>query len=188
MSVMSEREMIAVEREASGLWWLFLATGVAWVVVAFLVLTFDPTTPATVGYIAGFILIAAGVNELMTVGLVAAWKWLHALLGVLFSIAGIMALMSPFQTFGVLALLIGWYLIAKGVADVIVSIVERDELAMWGLMLAAGILQLAIGVWAVGYPGRSAWLLVLWVGTAALIRGITEIVLGFKLRGARLAR
>ena len=53
--------------------------------------------------------------------------------------------------------------------------------------LAAGIVELAIGVWALGYPGRSAWLLVLWVGIGALMRGITEIVLAFKLRSARIA-
>ena len=31
------------------------------------------------------------------------------------------------------------------------------------LALAAGVMELVIGVWALGYPGRSAWLLVLWV-------------------------
>jgi uncharacterized membrane protein HdeD (DUF308 family) len=58
---------------------------------------------------------------------------------------------------------------------------------LWGLLLASGIIELAIGVWAIGYPGRSAWLLILWVGIAALVRGITEIVLAFKLRGVRAA-
>ena len=95
-----------------------------------------------------------------------------------------MALLEPFQTFGVLALLIGWYLLFKGVADVIFSIVERDVLHLWGLLLASGIIEIAIGMWAIGYPGRSAWLLILWVGIGALIRGVTEIVLAFKLRGA----
>ena len=56
---------------------------------------------------------------------------------------------------------------------------------LWGLTLALGIVEVVVGVWAIGYPGRSAWLLVLWVGVAALTRGITEIVLAFKLRGTR---
>ena len=67
-------------------------------------------------------LLFAGVNELVEIGFAESWKWLHGVLGVLFLIAGIMALLSPFQTFGILALLIGWYLLIKGVADVIVSI------------------------------------------------------------------
>jgi uncharacterized membrane protein HdeD (DUF308 family) len=133
------------------------------------------------------VLIAAGINEFIEIGVAEGWKWLHAVLGVLFVIAGVMALMSPFQTFGILALLIGWYLLFKGIGDIVISIVERDALHLWGLLLASGIIQMAIGVWAIGYPGRSAWLLILWIGIGALMRGITEIVLAFKLRTVRHA-
>jgi uncharacterized membrane protein HdeD (DUF308 family) len=187
MTVVTDRDMLEAERQFTRLWWMFLVTGIAWVVISFMVLAFKPTTPATIGYLAGFVLLMAGVNELVEVSFVEGWKWLHIVLGVLFLIAGIMALMEPFQTFGILALLIGWYLLFKGMADIIISIVERDELSLWGLLLASGIIELIIGVWAIGYPGRSAWLLVLWVGIAALSRGITEIVLAFKLRGAHTA-
>ena len=184
MTVWTESDVIVAERQISRLWWMFLVTGILWVVIAFVILAMDANTPATIGYLAGFVLLFAGVNELVEIALADGWKWLHGVLGALFVIAGIMALMSPFQTFGILALLIGWYLLFKGISDVIVSIAERDELALWGLLLASGIIEIVIGVWAIGYPGRSAWLLVLWVGIAALIRGITEIVLAFKLRGA----
>jgi uncharacterized membrane protein HdeD (DUF308 family) len=183
----AEDDVIEVAREVTGLWWVFLITGIAWVLIAFMVLAMKPTTPATIGYLTGFVLIAAGVNEFMAVGFVDAWKWLHAVLGVLFVVAGIMALASPFQTFGILAMLIGWYLLFKGTFDIIISIVERELLPLWGLGLAAGIIEVAIAMWALGYPGRSAWLLVLWIGVTALMRGITEIVLAFKLRGVRAA-
>ena len=184
MTVWTESDVIAAERQVTRLWWMFLVTGIVWVVIALMILAVDANTPATIGYLAGFVLLLAGVNELVEIAFAEGWKWLHGVLGVLFVIAGIMALMSPFQTFGMLALLIGWYLMFKGIADIIVSIAERDVLSLWGLLLASGIVQMVIGVWAIGYPGRSAWLLVLWVGVAALMRGITEIVLAFKLRGA----
>ena len=83
---------------------------------------------------------------------------------------------------GILALLIGWYLLVKGTFDVVMSVAERHVLHLWGLVLASGLIEIAIGIWAIGSPGRSAWLLVLWVGLTALMRGITEIVLAFKLR------
>jgi uncharacterized membrane protein HdeD (DUF308 family) len=186
MDVVAEDEqLIATAREVTRLWWVFLLTGIAWVLIAFMVLAFKPTTPATIGYLTGFVLIAAGVNEFVTIGFADGWKWLHGVLGVLFVVAGIMALSSPFQTFGVLALLIGWYLLFKGTFDIIISIVERDVLPLWGLALASGIIELALAMWALGYPGRSAWLLVLWIGITALMRGITEIVMAFKLRGVR---
>jgi uncharacterized membrane protein HdeD (DUF308 family) len=187
MTVVTDRDVVEMERGFTGLWWLFLVTGILWVLIAFMVLAMDPTTPATIGYLAGFVLIAAGVNEFIQIGIADSWKWLHAVLGVLFVVAGVMALMSPFQTFGILALLIGWYLLFKGITDIVISIAERDELHLWGLLLATGIIELAIGVWAIGYPGRSAWLLILWIGIGALMRGITEIVLAFKLRHVRHA-
>lgn len=185
MEQMTESEAAAVGRSATKMWWLFLATGIAWVIFGCVVLAWDPGTAALIGYLTGFLLIAAGINEFIAIGFVAAWKWLHAVLGVLFVIGGVLALLVPFQTFGILALLIGWYLLFKGLASVIFSIVGRDALHLWGLLLATGILEMVIGVWAIGYPGRSAWLLILWVGIGALIRGITEIVLAFKLRSER---
>jgi uncharacterized membrane protein HdeD (DUF308 family) len=187
MTVAIEQDELALGRETTRMWWLFLVTGIAWVVIAFIVLSLDPTTPAMIGYLAGFVLLAAGVNELMAIAYVSDWKWLHGVLGALFLITGIMALLSPFQTFGILALLIGWYLLFKGMAGIILSILGRQYLPLWGLGLAAGIIEVVIGVWAVGYPGRSAWLLVVWVGVGALMHGITEIVLAFQLRGAHRA-
>jgi uncharacterized membrane protein HdeD (DUF308 family) len=185
MDVMTDAEVAEAERQLSKAWWLFLITGIAWVIVAFVVLAVDPTSAATIGYLVGFVLIAAGVNEFASITMAESWKWMHAVLGGLFVVTGIMALLEPFQTFGVLALLIGWYLVFKGIFSIIFAVADRREIALWGLLLAAGIMELIIGVWAIGYPGRSAWLLILWVGIGAMLRGITEIVLAFKLRGDR---
>lgn len=182
MDVMASDQGTSTATRYSLPWWLFLVTGVAWVIVAFIVLGLDPDAPAAIGYLTGFVLIAAGVNEFVELGVAESWKWLHGVLGALFVVTGVLALMSPLQTFGVLALLIGWYLLFKGLFDVVLSIALREALHLWGLLLGAGIIQIAIGIWAIGYPGRSAWLLVLWVGIAALMRGITEIVLAFRLR------
>lgn len=172
-------------RQVSKLWWLFLVTGVIWVVIAFAVLSFDPTSAALIGVMMGVVLVAAGINEFVAAAMVEGWKWAHALLGVLFLITGVMAMLEPFQTFGILALLIGWFLLIKGTFTVVLAVAARHELNLWGLLLAAGIAEIVIGIWALGYPGRSAWLLVLWVGIGALMRGITEIVTGFQLHSAR---
>jgi uncharacterized membrane protein HdeD (DUF308 family) len=173
------------KRDPAGRWWIFLITGVLWILVSFLVLSFDPTSAALIGYFAAFFLIAAGVNEFLTLAVTEGWRWLHGIAGAVFVVVGVLALFEPLQTFGILALLIGWYLLLKGTLTIVLSILGRDELPLWGLLLASGILELVIGIWAIGYPWRSAWLLILWVGIGAVIRGITEIVLAFQLRGAR---
>lgn len=176
-------EGVEEARQVSKLWWLFLLTGVIWVVISFAVLSFDPTSAALIGLMMGVVLIVAGVNEFVTLAVVDGWKWVHAVLGVLFVVTGVMAMMEPFQTFGILALLIGWFLLFKGTFSVVLSVAARHEMNLWGLLLAAGMAEIIIGLWALGYPGRSAWLLVLWVGVGAMLRGITEIVTGFQLHG-----
>jgi uncharacterized membrane protein HdeD (DUF308 family) len=163
-------------------WWVFLVTGIAWIIAAFVILGFDATSAALIAIIVGVMLIAAGVNELVDLALRPGWKWLHAVLGVLFIGAGVFAFFEPFQIFGVLAVLIGWYLVIKGTFGIIVSIMERDVLPLWGLLLAAGIIEVVIGIWAIGYPGRSAALLIIWAGIGAMLRGLTEIILAFTLR------
>jgi uncharacterized membrane protein HdeD (DUF308 family) len=45
-----------------------------------------------------------------------------------------------------------------------------------------GIIELALGFWAAGYYGRSAILLVAWVAAHAVIRGVRDIVLAFRVR------
>lgn len=183
IDVLTDPMDLAEQQQLSRHWWLFLATGAAWVLIAFVILAMDPTSVATIGYLTGVVLIAAGINEFFEIGFADSWRWLHAVLGATFVFTGVLAFLAPFQTFGILALLIGWYLLFRGLLTVVLSIAGRATLPLWGLLLAAGLMEMVIGVWALGYPGRSAWLLVLWVGVGALLRGITEIVLAFKLRG-----
>jgi uncharacterized membrane protein HdeD (DUF308 family) len=187
MDALSVEELEEAEGYAAKWWWLFLVTGIVWILVSFMVLAFDPTSAALIAFIVGVVLIGAGINEFVEIGFAEGWRWLHGVLGVLFVIAGIFAFLEPFQVFGVLALLIGWYLLIKGTFGVVISIMGRHEIPLWGLLLTASIIELVIGVWAIGYPGRSAALLILWVGIGALLRGITEIFFAFQLRGERRA-
>ena len=162
--------------------WLHVVIGVLWLVVALVVLSFDTTSAATIGYMMAFLLLFAGVEEITATFLAPGWKWLHAVIGIVFLVTGAMALVSPLQTFGILAMFIGWYLIIKGFFDIFMAIGFREVLPLWGIGLAIGIVQILIGMWALGYPGRSAWLLVLWVGIGALMRGIADIVAAFTHR------
>ena len=43
--------------EITGIWWLFLITGIAWVIISLIVLRFDTTSIGTVGGLLGVVLI-----------------------------------------------------------------------------------------------------------------------------------
>jgi uncharacterized membrane protein HdeD (DUF308 family) len=115
------------------------------------------------------------------------WRWLHAVLGVLFVIGGVVAFLEPFQTFSVLASLVGFFLVIKGTFDFVIALAARHDSDLWWLLLIGGILEVLLGIWASAYPGRSAPLLILWVGIGAVIRGITQLVLSFQIRKLRKA-
>ena len=75
-----------------------------------------------------------------------------------------------------------FFLIIAGTFDIIIAISVRREIEVWWLQLISGILELLIGFWAAGYYGRSAVLLVAWVAAIAIIRGVRDIVLAFRVR------
>jgi uncharacterized membrane protein HdeD (DUF308 family) len=185
MAVFTADRRADVDARLGRAWWLLLLTGIAWLAVAFVVLAAKPTSVLTIAYLVGFVVVAAGINEFLSLAYVSRWKWVHAVLGVLFVVAGALAFVEPLQTFGVLALLMGWYLLFRGAANAVTSIVDRHSTELWGLVAVAGVLEMTVAVWAIGYPARSAWLLMLWVGIGALLRGVTEIATAFQIRGLR---
>ena len=160
-------------------WWAFLVTGILWIILGLFVLQAHYQSAVAIGFLVGIWLLFGAVAEFVVAGVTVGWAWLHITLGVLFVLGGIASLTSPFQTFTVLASLIGIFLVLKGTFDLVMALAVRHEIDLWWLTLVAGVLEIALGIWAMGYPGRSAALLILWVGVGAIIRGIAEIVTAF---------
>ena len=163
-------------------WWVLLVTGILWILIGLFVLQAHYESAVGIGILVGVWLLFAGVAEFIEAGVVPGWRWLHVGLGVLFVIGGIGALMAPFQTFTVLAALIGIFLIVKGTFDFVIALAVRHDVDLWWMTLTVGIMEIILGVWAMGYPGRSAALLIIWVGVGAVIRGIAEIISAFHIQ------
>jgi uncharacterized membrane protein HdeD (DUF308 family) len=164
-------------------WWLFLVTGVGWMLLALIVLRFDYTSVSAISVLFGIIALVAGALEVgVTIVADGWWKILHGLLAVVFIVAGIVAFVHPGDTFRALAAVFSFFLIFAGTFDIIESISVRREFEVWWLQLIGGIVELALGFWAAGYYGRSAVLLVAWVAAIAIIRGVVNIVLAFRVR------
>jgi uncharacterized membrane protein HdeD (DUF308 family) len=169
---------------ATRYWWVFLITGIAWLWVSFLLFQLDLDSVYAIAIGFGIIAIAAGVNEFVALPMSSGgWKWVRALLGVIFIVAGIVAFFQPYGTFTALAAIFAWFILFKGIFDVIAALMLRVDL--WWALLLVGILEIALGFWAAGYFRGSAILLVVWIAAFALFRGIGEIIVAFKLRGLR---
>jgi len=167
-------------------WWVFLITGIAWMIIAVIVLRYetDPlTSVATVGFLIGALFVYAAINEFIAASVVDTWKWLHWLMGFLFILGALYGFIRPYDTFFALASVLGFLLVFMGTLEIIRATMSRAFNPLWGLGLVTGILMLLLGVWASQryYPARAA-LILIYVGFMALFRGIGQIVLAFGVR------
>jgi uncharacterized membrane protein HdeD (DUF308 family) len=163
-------------------WWSLLITGVAWALVGLILLRFDYTSVYSVSLLFGFVAIAAGIAEIaMTVMAEGSWKLLNALLAFVYLVAGVVSFIHPGDTFVALAGIFSFFLVFAGTFDIIQSISARHEIEVWWLQLVGGIIEVALGFWAAGYWGRSEILLIAWVAAFAVIRGVRDIVLAFRV-------
>lgn len=187
MSASSLREDM---QEVTRGWGWFLAAGIAWIVFAFVVLSFNYRTVWAIAVFFGIGFIVGGMMEFAVASLAPAWKWLYVLIGIVSIIAGIVALIWPGETFLVLSAIVGWLLLFYGIFDIVFAFSTRHVEGLWWMQLVSGTVMVLLGFWAISPDDatvstyRGSVLLAVWIGVAALFRGISDIVVGFRLRSA----
>jgi uncharacterized membrane protein HdeD (DUF308 family) len=175
-------------REGARYWWIYLLTGIAWLVVAWLVLRLNQTSVTTVGVLLGLVFLAAGVNEVWFATLVSGgWKIWHYVMAVIFFLGGLWGLFEPVETFFALASVLGLILIFYGAFEIARAIATRHVNPYWWLGLIAGILLLLLAFWVSGSDrvyalAQRSYLILFWVGFFALFKGITQIAMAFGIR------
>lgn len=118
--------------------------------------------------------LVSGVPAVRTVIVV------RAVLAVAF---GLVALLWPDRTLVALAIAFGVYAILAGVAGVIDAVRNRGR-SRWWWGLLSGSAGLVAGVLALIWPGITAVALAILVGAWAVVTGVAEIAVVFRLRGA----
>jgi uncharacterized membrane protein HdeD (DUF308 family) len=167
----------------AGPWWMFLVTGIAWLVISLIVLRFRITSVVAVGLLMGAVFLGGWFSELLIASMRSRWRWAHVLMAILFLFAACWSFASPFGAFWALAAIFGLLLIFRGSLDLLTSISSREINPAWWLGLSAGVLEILLGFWVSQqeFPAR-ALLLVLWVGFFALFRGFSDVLLAFEVR------
>jgi uncharacterized membrane protein HdeD (DUF308 family) len=163
-------------------WWLFLILGVLWILFGMFVLSYNVGSLLALAVFAGVTFIMTGVNQILAAGRVHGWGWLYLLGGVLSIIAGIIAFVWPGRTLVVISVVLAWFLVFKGIVDIVAALSAHGR-PYWWLGLILGVLELLLGIWAAGSPGRSLFVFVNLVGIYAIFYGFTELFAAFDLRG-----
>jgi uncharacterized membrane protein HdeD (DUF308 family) len=181
-------ELTAEAREtAEGLtafWWLWLVTGMIWIVAALVVLQFDQASVKTVGLIIGLLFLFAGVQQFTAAALTdGGARWLAIGFGALLTVAGIVSLFNPKNTFAGMADILGFLFLCVAATWIVEAFVTRDVNDLWWLTLISGIFMAILAFWTSGqFFVQKAYTLLVFAGIWALMKGVTDIVRAFQVR------
>ncbi len=176
-------ELEEVGIQLSKLWWLWLVFGVFWIVVALVILQFDQASVTTVGVLIGIMFVISGFQQFMFGALVGGWLQLVMwLFGVLLLVAGVIAFISPENTFAAIADILGFLFLVVGAFWIIQAFGERDVNQLWWFGLISGVAMIVLAFWTGGqFFIHKAYVLLVFAGIWALFHGVNDIFRAFLL-------
>lgn len=119
----------------------------------------------------------------MDVVLTRNW-WAVLVRGIAAVLFGILAIVWPGLTIGVLVFLFGFYALLDGVLAIVAAVRAVGQHQSWVMLLVEGILGVVAGLIAFFYPGITALVLLYIIAFWAIVTGILEIVAAVSLRRA----
>ena len=108
--------------------------------------------------------------------------WMLVLRGVVAILFGALAIAWPDLTLVWLVALFAVYALLGGGVSITVALRSRHIDRKWGLPLLLGIVSIVAGVYAIAYPGLTAFALVLVMGVNALFTGALDIAIAIRFR------
>lgn len=132
----------------------------------------------------GIILMIAGLLQIIDVFTCKHWRgalW-HALVGILYIIAGGIIIYDPILASEAITALIAWVLIFIGIARIMMTI-ELRHAKGWGWLLFAGVTAIILGILILlQWPYSGLWVLGMFIGIELLVNGWAYILMAIALR------
>ncbi|WP_091451259.1 HdeD family acid-resistance protein [Actinokineospora iranica] len=183
-SVSFDQESVRALHKITGRWWVVALLGFAVAVLGVLLLADLAAAVGTLAVLVAIALIVDGVAEIVTADRYHA-MWPSYVLGALWLVLGVVALVWPDITLLAVAVWVGIGFVAGGVVQIGASVSWRGRLPMWGLWVALGVLTFVVGLVALALPGLTILTLAIWLGLALLVRGVGMVWFAFCLRRLR---
>lgn len=177
----------AVAQAYASTWWLFMIVGILWLLLGFFILSLRPGSITAVAIIISIAFWLGAVAQFaVAMVLQGGWKVFAIVTGIIAIGAGIATIVWPGPTLVVLSVFVAWYLLIRGIFDVVISL-SHTHVHGWWLGLIAGVIGIGLGAWAIGNPDRSVLLLVTIIGIWAIVKGVVDLVSAFRFRDLKKA-
>jgi uncharacterized membrane protein HdeD (DUF308 family) len=155
-----------------------LALGLIAITAGVLVLFWPRETVQILAVVFGARLLFYGAGEIVDSFTSAAGatdpRWLTALMGILSICVGILCLRNVFVTIAVIAVVVGIYLLANGLAHLYTAVAYRDNSNRWSGLL--GSISILAGVALLAYPGLTLLYAAVIVGVFLVLVGSIKIL------------
>jgi uncharacterized membrane protein HdeD (DUF308 family) len=174
----------ATARQLSSYWWVGLVAGIAWIVVAVVILQFNDASVTTVGILIGALFALASIQNLALASVTdGAMRVVSALFAILFVVSAIICFANPADTFAGLADVLGFLFLVVGIWWMVRAFIERGLNPLWWLGLISGVLMTILAFWTSGqFFIEKAYLLLVFAGIWALMEGTVGIVRALEVR------
>jgi uncharacterized membrane protein HdeD (DUF308 family) len=148
-----------------------------------MLLTAPVLTGLSVASIAGFVVVIAGVSQLVFAFKAGEGFWPYVG-GVLTLVIGAYLAGNPVLASAILTIVLAIYFLASGISEILLSL-QIKPVSGWGWMLFTGILSVLLGfmIWA-QFPFSGAMAVGVFLGIKLLFSGVTLVALGFAARSA----
>jgi uncharacterized membrane protein HdeD (DUF308 family) len=182
LNPLSNRDSFGIDEaeEVAKDWWIFLIGGIISLVFGAVILAVDWGVDSLAAFI-GALFIIEGVAWGVTRPLDGGTRSTNLIAGGLAIAAGIALLVWPGRGLYTLGVFIGIFVVVSGVIHIVGALTNRYA-PHWWLVLALGLIEVPIGIWAMRRPGTTLAVIVTLAGAWAIVTGIWQILIAFDVR------
>ncbi|MBI1451514.1 MULTISPECIES: HdeD family acid-resistance protein [Acinetobacter] len=161
----------------------YLGLGILLTLFGVVLLASLPFATLSVVFIFGVLMMIGGLLHFVAAFKIfeGGFRWLWALFGVLYVVAGYYAFSTPVKTAIILTNLLAIVLIVAGVIRVFNAVLFR-AFQGWGWTLFSGLLTLVTGIIILMSPDAPFWVLGLFLAVDILFQGINYLTLASYIR------
>lgn len=172
-----------LQRGVSRSGWLLVIYGVISILFGISALLWPGSTVLALAWAFGVMALAEGIISVFAlfnrhVAMSRGWLALYALASVVF---GLLAIWHPLAVVNVLMIFLSAWLIVAGIYRIVFAIRVRKEIRGEWMIALSGVLAVVLGVLFAAYPAAGVLTVAFWIGAAALVYGVLQVVAGVRM-------